>query len=209
MFKKFTQFFKPEYVLEPTPLVGEQFYLESKYGIKEFLDCFGGRGFNRGIYRTHKISDISKWNFILGEAFPEFKDGFICFGYDWLGRHFALDLKREVSRELLILMFEPGTGEVLEIPVSLHQFHEIEVVDFQNESLAVDFFKLWIERQNGKTLSHGECAGYKVPLFLGGKDEISNLEIMDMEVYWNICSQLLQKVRHLPPGASISQIQIG
>ncbi|WP_434798222.1 T6SS immunity protein Tdi1 domain-containing protein [Terrisporobacter vanillatitrophus] len=32
--------------------------------------------------------------------------------------------------------------------------------------------------------------GYKVPLFLGGEDDISNLEEIDMEVYWSVTGQL-------------------
>ncbi|MBQ6554892.1 MAG: DUF1851 domain-containing protein, partial [Firmicutes bacterium] len=35
---------------------------------------------------------------------------------------------------------------------------------------------------------------YKVPLFLGGEDDIPNLELCDMEVYWGILSQLKSKI---------------
>jgi hypothetical protein len=44
---------------------------------------------------------------------------------------------------------------------------------------------------NTQPLDHNKCVGYKVPLFLGGEDEISNLDELDMEVYWSIIGQLM------------------
>lgn len=43
--------------------------------------------------------------------------------------------------------------------------------------------------------TYGQCIGYKVPLFLGGKDDVSNLELSDLDVYWYAISQTLAKVR--------------
>ena len=40
-------------------------------------------------------------------------------------------------------------------------------------------------------LKHSECVGYKVPIYLNGKDEVSNLEVSDMEVYWGIMAPLM------------------
>jgi hypothetical protein len=34
-----------------------------------------------------------------------------------------------------------------------------------------------------------------VPLFLGGEDNIDNLELTDMEVYWYIIAQLISKTK--------------
>jgi len=60
------------------------------------------------LYRIHNKNDVKKWNEILKRAFPKFKNGIQVFGYDWLGRNFALDTQRDV-----VLIFEPGTGEIL------------------------------------------------------------------------------------------------
>ena len=38
-------------------------------------------------------------------------------------------------------------------------------------------------------IEFGRCAGYKVPLFLGGDDIVENLEDSDMEVYWEVLTQ--------------------
>ncbi|WP_442854002.1 T6SS immunity protein Tdi1 domain-containing protein [Bacillus sp. FJAT-18017] len=35
--------------------------------------------------------------------------------------------------------------------------------------------------------------GYRVVLFLGGEDTISNLEKVDMDVYWSLCAQFISQ----------------
>jgi hypothetical protein len=48
-----------------------------------------------------------------------------------------------------------------------------------------------------------ECAGYKVPLFLGGKDSTSNLEVSNTEVYWSLMGGLRLATRNLEQGTRI------
>ena len=91
---------------------------------------------------------------------------------------------------MLILLFEPGAGEVMQIPVDFKNFHNEELVEYQNEALASEFYSKWLNTK-GDTPSHSQCIGYKVPLFLNGSDTVDNLELSDMEVYWSICGQTL------------------
>lgn len=179
----------------------EQFQLLNK-----LFEKYSGSSFNNGLYRIHKTNEIDKWNDILIESFPKFKNRIECFGYDWLGRHFALDKGRVENGNALILMLEPGTGEVLEIPVNLLDFHNEELVTYTNEALAEDFYFSWIN--DNQPPDYFQCVGYKKPLFFGGKDDISNLELIDLEVYWGISSQLLGKIRDLPVGTKINTINI-
>ena len=88
-------------------------------------------------------------------------------------------------------MFEPGTGEVLDIPASIEEFHNIEIVEYHEDSLASAFFDEWFEKQEHYVLKHNECVGYKVPLFLNGDDVVDNLEVSDMDVYWEIMMPLI------------------
>lgn len=171
-------------------------------GSLEFLQDYSGATFNDGLYRIHKAEEIDKWNAIIGEVFPELSKLIVCFGYDWLGRHFALDLRRNENGEPLIIMLDPGSGDALEIPTTFSMFHEEELIVYQDAALAVDFFNKW-KKVNKADLTHSQCVGYKVPLFLGGTDSLENLEVSDMEVYWVIFWQLLNKVRHLPLGAPV------
>lgn len=172
-------------------------------GAVEFLKNFAGKTFIEGLYRIHKVDEISKWNTIVSDVFPELEDLIVCFAYDWLGRQIALDFRRKQNDEPLIIMLEPGTGEALEIPATFMTFHEEELVEYKDAALAVDFFNQWREK-NKEVLSPNQCVGYRVPLFVGGQDSIENLELSDIEVYWNICGQLLNKVRDLPPGTPIN-----
>lgn len=177
--------------------------VNNSIGSLEFLQNYSGTTFNDGLYRIHKTEEIDKWNAIIGEVFPELSKLIVCFGYDWLGRHFALDLRRKKNGEPLIIMLEPGTGDALEIPRTFSTFHEKELIGYQDDALAVKFFNKWTRESGNKSLLINQCVGYKVPLFLGGRDTIENLEVSDMEVYWDICGQLLNKVRNLPPGTPV------
>ena len=153
---------------------------------KEFFEAMNGASFLNGMYRMFKAEDINKWNSIVGESFPKYKDRFNVFAYDWLGRVFALNKASNT-----VLLFEPGTGEALDIPASFEDFHNIEIVDYSEDSLASDFFESWYSVSNNYNLKNNECAGYKIPLFLNGDDAVDNLEISDMEVYWEIMMPLM------------------
>ena len=153
---------------------------------ESFLKAFSGATFKNGLYRIHDINDIAKWTKIVEDAFPKYKGNILVFGYDWLGRQFA-----ENSQTGRILLFEPGTGEVLNIPVDFVLFHDEEIADYSEDSLASDFFEEWYESEDGCDIPHDKCVGYKVPLFLNGEDNISNLELSDMDVYWNIMGQMM------------------
>ena len=155
---------------------------------EQFLKTYSGCSFKNGLYRIHNIDSISKWTKIVENTFPKYKGSIMVFGYDWLGRQFAQN-----NQTGKILLFEPGTGEVLNIPVDFVSFHDEEIAEYSEDSLASDFFEKWYKSENGCDVPHDKCAGYKVPLFLNGDDNISNLELSDLEVYWGIMGQMISK----------------
>ena len=57
-------------------------------------------------------------------------------------------------------------------------------------------------------LRHDQCVGYKVPLILGGRDEVDNLEVTDMEVYWSLSAQMSSQVAEAPTGTPIRGVSI-
>jgi len=91
-------------------------------------------------------------------------------------------------------MFEPGTGEALAIPCNLETFHDEELVEYGDAALASEFQERWLAN-DGAAPQYGQCIGYKKPLFLGGADELGNLEMFDVDVYWHLMAQLISKVR--------------
>ena len=151
----------------------------------ELLNYVSQRTILNGMYRAFTIENIQKWNSIVEEAFPGYQGRITVFAYDWLGRVFAINRQTNT-----VLLFEPGTGEVLDIPVGIEAFHNEEIAEYNEDRLASGFFDEWFE--NSKyILKPSECVGYKVPLFLNGEDNISNLEVSDMEVYWGIMAQMI------------------
>lgn len=160
-----------------------------------------------GAYREHRPEDVAHFTALAIEAFPEFRNRIECFGADWLGRQFATDRGRLVGDTAQVLMLEPGTGQALEIPVSRTGFHEEELVQEPDAAAAYPFFEKWLA-SGGARPSYSQCVGYKRPLYLGGEDEVWNLELADLDVYWTMSAQLLAQVRGLPVGTPISGIVI-
>ena len=151
-----------------------------------FLINLGGKQFGKGVFNSFSEENVEKWTQIVEDGFPEFKGQFELFGYDWLGRCFAIDLRDNANEK--VLMFEIGTNEVLEIPVGFNDFLNKEIPMYSGACLATDFYGEWLK--SNVMVKYGRCAGYKVPLFLGGEDTTDNLEDSDMEVYWYIISEI-------------------
>jgi len=104
-------------------------------------------------------------------------------------------------------MLKPGTGEALEIPATFMDFHNQELIEYQDAVLAVQFYREW-EASGGKSPAFDQCVGYQKPLFFGGSDTIQNLELTDIDVYWSVVGQLLHKVRDIPEGTRVGNVRI-
>ena len=177
-------------------------------GFAEFMRDYAGATVAEGAYRIHTSDSAQSSKRLMDAAFPEFADRCFPFGFDWLGRQFALDAHRTEGGEALVMLLEVGTGQALEIPTGFASFHNRELVDFRNEALAWDFFLDWVkQRPETVPLLSDQCVGYKVPLFLGGRDELDNLELIDLEVYWTLCGQLRLGTLHLPPGTTVQEVR--
>ena len=127
---------------------------------EEFLSSVEGKTFLNGMYRVFNLSEIEKWCKIVVHTFPAYKGQIMVFANDWLGRIFAVK-----KLQGTVLMFEPGTGEVFDIQVTIEDFHNVEIVEYHEDSLASEFFNEWYEKQEHYVLHHNACAGYKEPLF--------------------------------------------
>lgn len=182
MFKNFQQFF------DTKVNTSTEISLEDG-GFNTLLEYCGGMTFGDGLYRLLEIKDIPYWNKVIAMAFPSLSK-VNCFGYDWLGRLFASNHDDEV------LMFEPGTGEILHLGCNFYSFHEQEIPRYHEACLASNFFNEWRE-YHGELIGHDQCVGYIIPLFLGGEDVINNLELTSMDVYWHISSLLIKKISNI------------
>jgi hypothetical protein len=161
-----------------------------------------------GAYRLHRLQDVARFTAMAVEAFPELGGRIECFGADWLGCQFAIDRARILAGDPQVLLLEPGTGEALEIPAGTASFHERLLVEEADAVVAHSFYKEWLSI-GGTRPGYYQCIGYKRPLFLGGQDDVANLEVADLEVYWSVSGQLLAQVRDLPVGTKIGSVTIG
>lgn len=174
MFERFASIFE----VDPGPTVGmwrDAALLEID-GYMGLMERFAGCSFNGGLYRLHSEQSGQVGQLLAEAAFPEYAERVRVFGMDWLGRQAAVDFARVANGQPQVVLLEPGTGEVLEIPVSFELFHDEEIVDYRNEALASDFFEEW-RRSSGwdQPLRLDQCVGYALLLFLGGTDVLENL----------------------------------
>lgn len=195
--------FLEHFTRDPQPSTANNRVLEDDTsGLATFFRCIGGTSYAGGLYRTLQTTDRHVWRERLSNAFPEFERRIECFAFDWLGRAFTTDTGRIEQGLPGVLMFEPGTGEVLEIPANIYSFHDLELLTSAEAALAVSGYHDWMAN-GGTKPTYTECVGYRKPLFLGGADNRSNLQISDIDVYWSLMGQLIRKVKHLPPGTPV------
>lgn len=103
------------------------------------FDEHGGTSFDEGLYRVHDAASSREATQNAAIAYPALKFPWVCFGYDWLGRQFALDYHRGTADKPEVVMLEPGTGEILEVPATFEDFHDYALVEYQDACLAPDF----------------------------------------------------------------------
>ncbi len=171
----------------------------------ELRQNLGGSSFAGGVYRMHTVESASAVAPVLQVAFPDAPPHDLPFAYDWLGRQFCA---RADDPGATVLLFEPGSGECFDVPVAFSDFHDVALVDDGDGVLATGYFADH-RAAGGAAPTVTECVGFKIPLFLGGRDDFSNLELTDMDVYLEVMGQVLQQVRGLPPGTPIGGVTIG
>lgn len=147
----------------------------------------GGQVFGGGLYRVLSDQMAATLTPSVFRAYPDYLNGVECFATDWMGNVFAL---RASSSQ--VVMFELATCEALGVGVPFEEFHMVSLVNEADAALAEPTFQAWIA-QGGHAPAANECVGYKTPLFFGGADDLSNLELTDLEVYWELTSQIIEQ----------------
>lgn len=126
----------------------------------------------------HTLESASAIAPVLQMAFPDAPPRDLPFAYDWLGRQFCA---RADDPGATVLLFEPGSGECFDVPVAFADFHDAALVDDGDDVLATGYFADY-RAAGGAAPTVTECVGFKIPLFLGGPDDFSNLELTDMDL---------------------------
>ena len=176
-------------VLPASPIEGPADLGTPADGPRHEVGALAGTTLANGIYRLHTAASATAADQLVRAAYPDFEGRIACFGVDWLGRQFSLDPTRGTGSDPEVLLFDVGAGEALEMPVAFSLFHDQELVEYPDAALAADFFAQW-RKVHLESLAFDQCAGYRVPLFHGGADELANLEVIDIDVYWTLTGQL-------------------
>lgn len=185
----------------------------SPCGERQLDPVFGelaGASFGGGLYRVHTLDAAYDFTEQAEALFPELEGRLACFGYDWLGRQFALDRQRRQGKKHLVLLLDPATAEALEIPATVASLHTEELVHNAEAALALDFYADWREATGDDDfLEPHECVAYDVPLFLGGEDDVTQLGRIDMAAYWSVATGLRQGTLRLRRGTTIHDLDPG
>lgn len=152
-------------------------------GFADLMTRYAGASFGDGLYRLFTPEEVVKWTALAGGCFRGAADTVACFGMDWTGRQFALDVRRVERGEPLTSMLDVGAGEIVEIPASFAELHDEALLGFPDVLLYEGLYAEW-RAHGGLAPVHGKCVGWRLPLFLGGEEEASNLVMHDAESYW-------------------------
>ena len=172
---------------------------------RTFVIAFGGMQFGKGLFNVFDKGDLRYWENNVTKMFPEYKGRFELFGYDWMGRCFAVTSLGADDEKILV--FDPSTLEVSDIQLTFMDFINKAIPAAANECFSADAFINWYNTY-GIELKYLNCLGNKVPLFLGGNDELDNMELSDMDVYWHILGQTAAKLKNEAEGTVIEEFTI-
>jgi hypothetical protein len=197
--------FERAFARDPVP-----YSLPGTHGVHQqltgVLGNYGGASFRGGIYRIASEEMSRELGAVLTRMWPEYGGSMACFAFDWRGRFFAVRLEAK-GKLGDVMLFEPGSGDSYEIPMDIERFHNEELVGFDEEALSAKLFREWSAAHRAGP-AYSRCVGYKVPLFLGGQEDLTNLQESELEIYLELCAQLWAKSNDLPDGTVVKNVTI-
>jgi hypothetical protein len=166
--------------------------------LRPLFDAVSGVTLDDGFYRFHTQRSAQLGSIACAKLIGGFTSRYHSFAFDWLGREIAANVR---SGEVIVV--DPGGGEHLKSSVGIDSWHDA-VASEEDDPMLYPFYQEWrAANPHAGPLRADQAVGYEVPLFLGGRDELDNLELTDRDVYFEICTQLAVKSRGLPPGTAI------
>jgi hypothetical protein len=178
-------------------------------GWDELFTRFPGATFRNGIYRLHTPESTMLAHQLVRDAFPKLELDCLWFAYDWLGRQFALDFEREAHGEPAVSLADFVDHEIYEIPEDFVGFHN-ETLDIDSEpAVATSLFAEWTaQNPQALPLKRNQIVGYRIPLTLGGKHEVSNMVVEDMDVSLEFERQILEATEGKEEGTPVRGVEI-
>lgn len=157
--------------------------------LTNFRNAFAGESFNNGLFKVLKNEDVELWRDKVTQAFPKFADKFEPFACDWLGRLFCI---RTIGDEPAIFVFHIGYNNTMLMPVDLLTFLNEEIPQYANDALSIDSFNEWTSLN--PPVAFDDCVGVIEPIFLGGEDEMANMQVISVVEYWDTITNLIKNM---------------
>jgi hypothetical protein len=118
-----------------------------------------------------------------------------------MGRQFCLSTSGE-----MLYTFDIAIPEVFELKQTIVSFHNDDLVSDTDDMLAVNLFSETLSYNKISAIDFNDCIGLEIPVFLGGKDELQNYKVQNLEVYWAITGQLYNKTKDFPPEQKLKML---
>jgi hypothetical protein len=180
-------------------------------GWSELMETYAGCTFHNGLYRLHtEASAIAAGEQIdrrrtYGRVHLD--NDYLSFGFDWIGRQFVIEKNRSPEDEPEVLLVDPLTDETYETNSAFLRFHIHVLVEQSDGTLDSAMFESWTDHhREALPLRSDQIVGYRIPLSLGGKHELSNLVLVDAELELELNRQIDEQIRDLPEGTPIKSV---
>ena len=131
----------------------------------------------------------------------------VVWATDWLGRLWCFDLEHKVKGEPSIVRVETGMGTVSDWDMKFNDFVGRELVEGREDLFSEEYYRDWLAG-GGAVPRPDQCVGYHIPPFLGGEDDLPNLEIGDLMVYVSLTGQLGAQTAGLAHGTEIDRVTL-
>jgi hypothetical protein len=127
------------------------------------------------------------------------------FASDWLGRLYLLDPTRRADGQPRVALLDPATGEYEVIDNSFSEVVEEIWPAAGNDLFDAERFAAW-QRTGGRVPGLDECVAYTIPLSLGGTPDVSNMEVLFLNVWISLSGQIIEQTKGLRAGTRISGV---
>ncbi|MDI9889367.1 DUF1851 domain-containing protein [Streptomyces sp. HNM0645] len=152
-----------------------------------------GRTLAEGFLRFHTPASAHESYALCARLIVGLEGRFFPFAFDWNGRELLFDIRDPEVRPRYMIMVDPEEGEHYTTDLGLDDFF-VAVTD--EDALAFAYFDEWRKANPGAgPVGFDQVVGYKVPLSLGGADDVANLELTGRQVYVELCAQIALRLR--------------
>ena len=106
-----------------------------------------------------------------------------------------------------VFFLDTAGPELVDIASSVAEFEKL----LRDAEFVTEFFdpvKIQHLQKKGLKLGPLQVYSYKKALVLGGKNELSNIEVSDLSVHFSLLGQIQEKVSKLPEGTPVGNINL-